>query len=63
MSEAQYKKYKKLFPFLSEEKNIVLSSVFDQNILRHIASLNIKNKNEKWIILNSPSWIKGKDEA
>tara|TARA_R110000824_G_scaffold335251_1_gene521810 strand:+ start:6777 stop:8393 length:1617 start_codon:yes stop_codon:yes gene_type:complete len=63
MSHSQLKKYQKLFPFLANKKNIVLSSVFSDNTLKYLNNLDINKKNNKWIILNSPSWIKGKDLA
>ena len=63
MSQAQLKRYQKLFPFLSDKKNIVLSSVFNNSTLKYLENLDISKKNNKWIILNSPSWIKGKEEA
>jgi hypothetical protein len=63
MSENQMQHYQSHFPFLKNEKNRVLSSVFSRGTLEFIDSLDVENKNDKWIILNSPSWIKGVDEA
>ena len=63
MSQAQLKRYQKLFPFLSDKKNVVLSSVFNDSTLKYLNNLNTKNKNSKWVILNSPSWIKGSEKA
>jgi hypothetical protein len=60
MSEGQKQKQQSVFPFLKGE---VLSSVFSDEILDYIENLNIHNKNDKWIILNSKSWIKGVDAA
>ena len=60
MSEGQKRKYKESFPFLEGR---VLSSVFSPETLDYIESMDIKNKNNKWIILGSNSWIKGKDKA
>jgi hypothetical protein len=60
MSDQQRKKHQSVFPFLEGE---TLSSVFSDETLNYIESLDIDNKNEKWIILNSKSWIKGVDEA
>ena len=56
MSERQMEKYKSQFPFV---KGKVLSSVFSEQTLDYIESLDTSVKNEKWIILNSNSWIKG----
>ena len=63
MSKNQMKHYQSLFPFLKNERNKVLSSVFSEDTLDYIESLDVENKNNKWIILNSPSWIKGAPDA
>ena len=63
MSHAQLKKYQELFPFLSDKKNVVLSSVFSDNTIKYLTNLDTSKKNNKWIILNSPSWIKGREET
>lgn len=62
MSKNQRNKYKSLFSFL-KEGNEVLSSVFSDETLDYIESLDTKNKNNKWVIMNSQSWIKGVDDA
>ena len=41
----------------------MLSSVFSDETLDYIESLDTKNKNNKWVIMNSQSWIKGVDDA
>jgi hypothetical protein len=63
MSQQQLNKYCELFPFLLNTNNVVLSSVFSKNTLKNLKSLETKDKNNKWIILDSPSWIKGRDAA
>ena len=63
MSKAQLERYKKMYPFLSDDKNIVLSSVFNDSTLKYLSTAATDKKNNKWIILDSPSWIKGKHEA
>jgi len=66
MSEGQMKKYHSVFPFLARNKNTVLSSVFDNSFFEKIASLfskNNENKNDKWTVIGSTSWIKGTDDA
>lgn len=66
MSEKQMNHYHKMFPFLTEKMNTVLSSVFNDETFYLIKVLREKydnNKNDKWIVLGSPSWIKGKDRA
>jgi len=61
MSKNQNKSYKKAFPFLKEGR--VLSSVFSDETLDYIQNLDTSNKNDKWVIMNSQSWIKGVDDA
>jgi hypothetical protein len=61
MSEKQSNDYKNSMPFLKKENIKILSSVFDLKHLENMVSLNkeIKKENNKYIILNSSSWIKG----
>jgi hypothetical protein len=63
MSHGQKNKYYDVFPFLKESNNKVLSSVFSDETLDKLQSLDTSNKEDKWIILNSPSWIKGVEDA
>jgi hypothetical protein len=66
MSEAQQQHYMKLFPFLSEKNNTVLSSVFDDEFFVALKELREKHKKTKrngWIVLGSNSWIKGAEAA
>ena len=66
MSDDQQDLYHKLFPFLSEKNNTVLSSVFSDNFFVKIKQLREKNKElerKGWIVLGSSSWIKGADQA
>lgn len=67
MSEVQQKKYHELFPFLKEKiESTVLSSVFDDATFAAIKILREKYKNVErkgWIVVGSPSWIKGAAEA
>lgn len=63
MSEKQFKHYKSKFSFLQKEKNKVLSSVFSSEKLEYICSLDTGTKDDKYLILNSPSWIKGAGNA
>ena len=58
MSEKQKEIYKSNFPFLQDDKMIVLSSVFKKTTLEKLSSLN-KGKNDKYIIFNSDNWLKG----
>jgi len=66
MSEKQMEKYHTMFPFLSDNDNTVLSSVFDE---RFFASVNLLRKKYKdterkgWVVLGSNSWIKGAQSA
>ena len=63
MSEVQKQKYVSKFSFLDAENIKVLSSVFSRETIDLIESLDISKKNNKWLILNSPSWIKGVDST
>lgn len=66
MSEAQKAHYDDLFPYLREKPSTVLSSVFDEETFATIHVLQDKYKDEKrkgWIVLGSPSWIKGQANA
>ena len=66
MSEAQMEKYHSVFPFLVENDNTVLSSVFDESFFAGIKILRDRQKNQKrkgWIVLGSSSWVKGAQKA
>jgi hypothetical protein len=66
MSERQMQRYHTVYPFLEERDNIVLSSVFDDKTLAKLKLLreNIDKKDRSgWVVLGSPSWIKGADDA
>ena len=63
MSDNQLKHYQSKFEFLKNDKHRVLSSVFSRGTLDYIRSFEFNKKNNKWIILNSPSWIKGADDG
>ena len=59
MSEQQKQKYIEKFPFLADHHTQVLSSIFSEQSLNYITSLEYSKKNNKYLILNSNSWIKG----
>ena len=63
MSENQKREYTRLFPFLGDTENVILSSSFKEDITEYIKSLDIRNKDEKFLILNSSSWIKGTQDC
>ena len=63
MSLEQKQRYQEIFSFLKDENNKVLSSVFSNETLEYINSLDTTKKTEKWVIMNSDSWIKGVDDA
>lgn len=67
MSDKQKERYQERFPFLTDDKSIRLSSVFDVKDLEQIESLRISRKengtNGKWAIVGSNSWIKGVKET
>ena len=62
MSQKQMEIYHHLFPFLSDRKNTVLSSIFRKDFFEIVETLNEKNKDKEraiWTIVGSTSWIKG----
>lgn len=66
MSEAQMAHYQKLFPFLAERPNVVLSSVFDDEFFVKVKMLRDASREhvrKGWIVLGSSSWVKGSDDA
>ena len=63
MSEQQKNLILEKVPALKEENCEVLSSVFKAGDLRFIHSLKDNEKNDKYIILDSDSWIKGTSDC
>ena len=66
MSERQQGRYMSMFPFLEEGENTVLSSVFDDDFFLQVKALRKKYESTErsgWIVLGSPSWVKGQDAA
>ena len=66
MSERQQDTYHRLFPFLRERHNTVLSSVFDDATFAAIKLLREKYSDRPkkgWVVMGSPSWIKGTEDA
>ena len=67
MSQQQKELYESKFPFLSEKKeSYVLSSTFserDTSFMKALTSLPNRNSNGQYLILNSDSWIKGKQDC
>ena len=66
MSYQQMNRHLLLFPRLLATCNIVLSSVFTRSSLRLIQQLRREfssSKRNVWIILGSPSWIKGYEDS
>ncbi len=67
MSEKQKARYEMMFPFLADNTNTVLSSVFSNTTLATIKCLQAAapgpEDRKGWIVLGSNSWIKGADAA
>ena len=61
MSQKQLEIYQSIFPFI--KNNTVLSSVFSKDTLKYLENLKTNKKNNRWVILDSPSWIKGREAA
>jgi len=68
MSKKQSELYHERFPFLKENKQTVLSSIFSIEDLEHIETLR-KSRNTKgwskshWAVIDGNSWIKGVAES
>jgi len=66
MSEEQMDHYHKLYPFLGERPNTVLSSVFDDAFFVEVKRLRALSENSTrkgWLVLGSSSWVKGADDS
>lgn len=66
MSEKQQNTYLKLFPFLSERDNVVLSSVFNDRFFAAVKFLKEQpeaTERNGWLVLGSNSWVKGTPAA
>ena len=63
MSEKQKSIFLDKLDVLKEEVSHVLGSSFNRGNLRFMESIKNNPKNEKYIILNSRSWIKGTKES
>jgi len=63
MSHNQKQKYLDEFPFLEKANNHVLSSLFTHETLNYLNSLRNKKKNNKYLIIDSQSWIKGTQDC
>jgi len=63
MSNKQKQRYFDKFPFLERTNNNVLSSLFTHETLNYINSLRNIEKNNKYLIINSQSWIKGTQDC
>jgi hypothetical protein len=63
MSEKQRDIFFKNVKTIKQEKTSVLSSIFSDGDLRFMKSLKDNEKNNKYIILKSDSWIKGTNEC
>ena len=63
MSHNQKQVYMDKFPFLEKANNHVLSSLFTHQTLNYINSLKNMPKNNKYLIIDSNSWIKGTQQC
>ncbi len=67
MSQAQKEIYENRFGFITEKETSVLSSIFSVKDLEYIESLRktreTRSISEKFIVMNSNSWIKGVEET
>jgi len=65
MSKQQMELHKLSLPNLKNENMFVLSSLFDESFFTFIERMQStsKNKNDKWVVLGSRSWVKGLNET
>ena len=65
MSKNQLDIYKQNLPNIKNENLFVLSSLFDDKFFQTIekAREKAKNKNDRWVVLGSRSWVKGLNET
>lgn len=65
MSQKQSEVYHERFPFLKDNNQLVLSSIFSLKDLEFIGSLRKarENNNNKWAVIDGNSWIKGVVES
>jgi len=65
MSEGQLDIYSKCLSDLDKSKTVVLSSIFDEQFFELIEQIRDENpeKDDKWIVLGSRSWVKGSSES
>ena len=64
MSSAQKKEYERVFPILKKHNSsYVLSSSFTKKSIERITKLKNSKKNNKYLILNSNSWVKGTENC
>ena len=63
MSQGQLDVWSSRFSPLDSQNNIVLSSTFTDATLHRLETQDTTKKDDKWIILGSESWVKGKSES
>jgi len=65
MSKEQMNLHNSLLPGLKNKNMFVLSSLFDESFFAFVDHLqdSSKNKNDKWVVLGSRSWVKGLNET
>jgi glycosyltransferase involved in cell wall biosynthesis len=63
MSDKQRQIYESHFPFLSQKRSILLSSIFSPKFFETVSGLIDAEKGEEYIIVGSNSWIKGVEDS
>ena len=63
MSESQRDTYIEKFPFLSQKRNVTVTSVFSKEFFQTISDLHTSEKDESYVIVGSESWIKGVSDS
>jgi hypothetical protein len=66
MSRKQMEKFYSMCPPLKETSNVILSSAFSLetlDALRNLRAEFAQRRSDRWIVIGSPVWMKGKEEG
>lgn len=66
MSRVQMETFYSMCPPLRETTNIVLSSAFSLSTIEKLKALRVaflERKSDRWMVIGSPVWMKGREEA
>lgn len=63
MSKKQLEYYIEVFPSFLNFNNFILNSVFSDSDINLLEKIELKKKNDIWLIQDSNSWVKGTEKA